>query len=495
MITHRRIMSCLAVLLVALLVGCGAQAPASPSDTSAPAAAEPTAAPAEETAGEAADEAADEAAAEESGADATITTGRTSNYDSAPTKITMWVFPNGQEVLQNTTDRAEEFARANPDIGVQIELVDWSVAYNQLQTALQGGADACVTQIGTTWVSGFHPLGGFRPFTEEEIAAMGGADAFVQASWATTSMTGSDEVIAIPWFVDVRALAYRADLLEQVGLTPEEAFADLDAFEATLKRIKEADLGVAPFSHTGRGDWNVVQNAAMFMWNFGAEILSPDLTTAVFNSPEAVAGVHMQTRFFGEGLTPPDAPEINTVQAEARMGEGAVFSVVTGPWMISNILNPGTDSSWQTPEVRENIDFIPFPAGPGGQYTFVGGSQLSIFNECPHPEAAVKFVQHLVSPEAQVAYSRQSGFLPALIAAQDDPAFASEDYVAFKEAARIGKVPPTIVQWGAVENELRTALEGVWEDVAASPGKPIDEATIKARLDAAVQSVNDLLAP
>jgi len=142
---------------------------------------------------------------------------------------------------------------------------------------------------------------------------MGGADAFVQASWATTSMTGSDEVIAIPWFVDVRALAYRADLLEQVGLTPEEAFADLDAFEATLKRIKEADLGVAPFSHTGRGDWNVVQNAAMFMWNFGAEILSPDLTTAVFNSPEAVAGVHMQTRFFGEGLTPPDAPGTSVV--------------------------------------------------------------------------------------------------------------------------------------------------------------------------------------
>ena len=485
MITHRRIMSCLAFMLIAILVGCGGQTPAA-APTSAPAASEPTAAPAEP---------AEEPAEEPAATDASITTGRTSNYDSAPTKITMWVFPNGQEVLQNTTARAEEFAQANPDIGVQVDLVDWSVAYNQLQTALQGGADACVTQVGTTWVSGFQPLDGFRTYTAEEIAAMGGADAFVEASWEATSMTGSDEVIAIPWFVDVRALAYRADLLEQVGLTPEEAFADLDAFEATLKQIDEAGLGVDPFSHTGRGDWNVVQNSAMFMWNFGAEILSPDLSTAVFNSPEAVAGVQMQTRLFGEGLTPPDAPEINTVQAEARMGEGAVFSVVTGPWMISNILNPGSDSSWQTPEVRENIDFTLFPGGPGGQYTFVGGSQLSIFNECPHPDAAVKFVQHLVSAPAQVAYSRQSGFLPALIEAQDDPAFASEDYVAFKEAARIGKVPPTIVQWGAVENELRTALEGVWEDVAASPGAPIDEATIKSRLDAAVESVNDLLAP
>jgi hypothetical protein len=40
---------------------------------------------------------------------------------------------------------------------------------------------------------------------------------------------------------------------------------------------------------------------------------------------------------------------------------------------------------------------------------------------------------------------------------------------------------------------MRTALEGVWEDVQASAGTPIDEATVKARLDAGAQSVNELL--
>ncbi len=442
----------------------------------------------------AASPAAEASAAAEASPTPAPTTGRTTNYDSAAQQFTFWVMPNGPQPLENAVRQAEAFTQQNPDIGINVELIDWSVAYNQIQTALQGGADACLTQLGTTWVSGFQPLGGLRPFTAEEIASVGGAEAFVPASWATTHQTGSEEIVAIPWFVDSRALAYRKDILQQVGLTPEEAFKDLNAFQATLQKVKDANLNVAPFAHTGRGDWNVVQNASMFIWNYGGDILTQDNKQAAFNSDQAVDAVTFAASFYGQGLTPPDAPEVNTVQAENRMAEGEVFSVVTGPWMVGNTTTSFEEGGWENREVAQNVAFAEFPAGPGGQFSFVGGSQLGIFNECHNPEAAMKFIQYLTSPEAQIAYTKVAGFLPAKLQAQQDPAYNTPAYQVFRAAAEKGKVPPTIAQWGGVENVMKTSLEWVWEDVQASTGKPIDEATVKARLDAGAQSVNELVA-
>lgn len=489
MLALQRCKLCLLLLLVFALVACGGAA--TPS-AAVPPAEEPADTTTEATAP------AEEGAAEGETAEAeptpAPTSGETSNYATASQQFSFWVMPNGPQPVQNAQAQAEAFTQANPDIGIRVELVDWSVAYNQIQTALQGGADACVTQLGTTWVSGFHPIGGLRPFTAEEVEAMGGEAAFVPASWTTTRMEGSDEIVAVPWFVDARALAYRSDILEELGLTPEEAFADMESFEQTLVQVKEAYPEMAPFAHTGRGDWNVIQNASMFIWNYGGDILTADNAEAAFNSPEAVEAVTFAAGLYGKGLTTPDAPEINTVQAEAKLSEGLAFSTVTGPWTVGNAITPAEQGGWANREVAENIAFAEWPAGPGGEYSFVGGSQLAIFNECPHQEAAVQFVQFLTSEESVVPYTTIAGFLPARLSAQTGDQFNTPAYEVFRAAAENGKVPPTIPQWGGVENIMRTALEGVWEDVAASPGTPIDAATVQARLDAGAQSVNELLA-
>jgi multiple sugar transport system substrate-binding protein len=484
----------LALMLIFTLVACGGQA--TPNTGVTPGEEAPSPAAGTDTEASASPEAG-ETGETDGSAEASPTpeptTGQTSNCGTASQEMTFWLFPNGPQPIANAQTQAEAFAQANPDICVQLELIDWSVAYNQLQTALQGGADACVTQLGTTWVSGFHPLGGLRPFTTEEIGAMGGEEAFVDASWATTGMEGSDEVVAIPWFVDSRALAYRSDILEELGLTPEEAFKDFQSFEQTLQRVKEANPDIAPFAHTGRGDWNVIQNASMFIWNYGGNILNEDNTQAAFNSPEAVDAVTFMASLFGRGLTPPDAPEINTVQAENKFANGEAFSVITGPWTVGNVNTPAEQGGWENREVAENTAFAEWPAGPGGQYSFVGGSQLGVLNECPHPEAAVQFVQFLTSQESVVPYTTRAGFLPARIEAQQNETFNTPAYQVFQNAAEKGKVPPAIPQWGAVENVLRTALEGVWEDVQASGNTPISEEAVRARLDAAAQSVNELL--
>ncbi|NOK61387.1 MAG: extracellular solute-binding protein [Chloroflexi bacterium AL-W] len=468
-----------------LVAACGSTPTTDTTDTETTASSNDTTTDAVEE-GTAADDAATET-------DAAATTGKTNNYDTASQQITMWFMPNGAQPLQFMKKEADAFAEANPDIGIDYQLVDWGNAFTQIQTSLQGGSTACVAQLGTTWVPGFSATEGLRPFTDEEIQTMGGEEAFVPVSWELTSYADSDVVSAMPWFVDVRGIAYRTDIFEQAGIDPTEAFQDLDSFEAALMQLKEADLGIAPFVHPGRNDWNVWQNTSQFIWNYGGDILTTDNTQAIFNSDESVKAVQQFASFYGKGLTSPDTLELNSSQTEARFGNGEAATIIAPSYLISQANAPKDNGGWQNDEARANFAFAEFPAGPGGQFTFVGGSQLAIFRDCPHPEAAIKFVEHLTSLESQARYSSNIGMLPALREAQNDAAFEDPLYETFKQGSEKGKSAPAIIEWGGVENTFQTELQGIWEDAAASPDAPIDEATIKARLDAAAETVDGLL--
>ncbi|MBV9546835.1 MAG: extracellular solute-binding protein, partial [Chloroflexi bacterium] len=189
------------------------------------------------------------------------------------TSIRFWYMPNGGDPTGALQAEIDGFNQVHPEVSIDAEQVDWGSAFTRIQTAIQGGDGPCLTQLGTTWVPGFSAMGGLRPFTQDEVSAMGGPSNFVNASWATSSLAGSGQVTAVPWFADVRALAYRKDILAQTGLSPEDAFKDWTSFENTLMKVKQTSPDVAPFVHPGKNDWNVWQNGAMWIWGAGGDLL------------------------------------------------------------------------------------------------------------------------------------------------------------------------------------------------------------------------------
>lgn len=405
--------------------------------------------------------------------------------------ITIWTMPNGADPQAAIDAEVAAFNELYPNVEVTTQIVGWGDAYGQIQTAVQGGEGPCITQMGTTWVPTFGTMGGLHTFTPAELDLLGGADAFVDASWATAKVF--DNVVALPWFADVRAVFYRADIFEQAGVDPQAAFETLDSFVATLDQIADADLGIAPFVHPGRNDWNVWQNAVQWGWAYGGEILSADGTTATFNSPEFVAGVTAFNQLYGMDLTPENTLELNSAQCEAEFGQGRAATLMSGPYMISNFRD--LEGSGYAQVVADNVGVAPFPEGPGGKYTFFGGSNLGIMSTCTNYPAAFEFVKFLLTKESQIRYGNAIGMLPVTVEAQSDPAFTEDPlFSVFIDAAPTGKTSPNITQWGAVENTLNTGLQGLWEDVAAfGRGSPIDEATVQARLDEAAETINAIL--
>jgi multiple sugar transport system substrate-binding protein len=416
----------------------------------------------------------------------------------APAEIVLWIMPNGADPQAAIDAELADFMAQNPNIKVTTEVVGWGDAYSRIQTAVQGGEGPCVTQLGTTWVPTFGTMGGMVQYSADQVTALGGEANFVPASWSTAVVEGN--VDAIPWFADVRAIAYRTDVLDKIGVAPADAFKDMASFEATLQKVLDAhiknglDVEIAPFINTGRNDWNVWQNASMWSWNYGGDILNADGKTAAFNSEAALAGVAEYYGLYGKGLTSADTLELNSAQTDGRFGaEAAAFSYMTGPWIISNARNQAV-SGWPD-ESAKNLAFAPIPAGPGGQFTFVGGSNLGIMNTCKYPEAAFELVKFLTTKTSQIRYANAIGMLPATMEGQTDKTFTDDPlFSVFIAAAQHGKSAPAIPAWGQVENTINPAYQALWETVAANGiGKPISVAEVKAILDEAAATVDTLL--
>src|SRR5690348_9355486 len=72
---------------------------------------------------------------------------------------------------------------AEHGIHVRPRLLSWDAGWNNLfQSALQGtGSD--VSEIGSTWLGDLVGMNALQPFSEDAIAELGGADAFMPSAW------------------------------------------------------------------------------------------------------------------------------------------------------------------------------------------------------------------------------------------------------------------------------------------------------------------------
>jgi multiple sugar transport system substrate-binding protein len=236
------------------------------------------------------------------------------------------------------------------------------------------------------------------------------------------------------------------------------------------------------------------------VWGAGGELLSEDLSAAAFTSEEAVSGIEFYASLFTQGFTPPDTLELNSAQVDGLFSGGRVAMVVSGPWNVANSRATVDNNGWSDPENEANLwpdsyAVAEVPAGPAGRFTFVGGSDLSVWNSSDNLDQAIALAQFLVSDESQARYTQAIGMLPTTNSALALPEFAEDpDYSVFIAAVENGRSYPTIAAWGPLETIMVTNLGALWDDVAGVNGE-FDAATmIPARLEAAAEEVNATIA-
>ncbi len=326
--------------------------------------------------------------------------------------IDWWHIQNTDPMMTHWQEMADEFMAANPNITINVNVMENEAFKSALQANLQAG-DA--PDLFQSWGGGgLRQLveGGFvRDITEESA---GFIDNLNPGAVGLYQVDGKQ--YGIPWNLGMVGFWYNADLFAEAGIDAPPA--TWDEFLADVQALKDA--GITPIA-VGAGDkW-----PAHFYYSYlmiregGEEAMTQVAQDLDFNKPAFVeAGnkvaelVAMEPFQPGFLAAPWDAPDGES----GVFGTGQAAMSLMGPWGPGAYVNQAPDG-----EFPGTLGWFPFPLVEGGAGAatdaFGGGDGFVVGKDAP-PEAIdfLEFITALPQAERQGAAGTH---LPVTIGSQD----------------------------------------------------------------------------
>ena len=350
-------------------------------------------------------------------------------------EITVWAMGTEGEKLSVL---AEDFMKENPDATVTVTPVPWDGAHSKLSTAIAGQQTPDVTMLGTTWVGEFAKTGALDVVPPDLVSE----EDFFPGAWETGVVDGTS--YSVPWYVETRLLYVNKAVAEKAGVT--EAPTTWDGLKQAVRDMQTKG-GARWGIYLQPGQMGAWQTVMPFVWQNGGEI--HDGEQFRLDSPEVTEALAYYRSFYDEGLSTRN--RLREGETEPKLLSGELASFVSGPWHIGLLDELGGEGGYEV---------WPMPEGDGEYTSFIGGSNMSVFENARNRDGAWKFVSYLMRPEVQVKWYRTVNDLPSVPAAWDDPALSGDPLLAtFGDQLDRAKAPPAIPTWEQIAAGVDTELE------------------------------------
>ncbi len=412
--------------------------------------------------------------------------------------LQFWIMPNSPDPLADMRHLLRNFELENPGIEVQVTVLDWSVAWTRITAAASTQSGPDVIQMPTTWAASISAMDALLPL-DSLLEAAGGDSIFAPVSMKFARPVGGSHVTSIPWFLDVRPLYFRRDVLSKIGIDPRK-IRNRNDFRSALSRIREANLKIEglpifPIGYPGKHDWNVIHNFAPWIWGAGGDFLDSTAHESRLASKESENGILFYLGLVRDGLNNRRNLSRNTNQVSMDFDEGRLafwFDVTNKTLYLDSPRFLGGSSKNVT--ARNYSCMLPPSAPPGNEpYYFAGGSNLSVFRFSPHRRAAMALVKYLSArSDVQLSLARLAGFLPALLSTYEYP-FFKEDACreVFQQMIFHLRSYPAVPYWGEIETEILLRRFGnIFDLITSSPENVWPEKEILDEIRAADEEVN-----
>lgn len=425
---------------------------------------------------------------------------RGSEGDSgAGTVLRFWAMPNTSKPQADLEQILERFKAQNPDIDVQVEILDWGNALDRITKAANSGIGPDVFQIGTTYTASITDQGCLLPLNDV-VKSVGGDSVFVPAVRSYMKPIYADSITSLPWFVDVRPVYYRTDVFAKLGLDPATVFATWDSYREGLRKIKDAHLSIEgqkmeALGLAGKNDWNVVHNIYPWIIGNGGGIINALGDSVLLDDEKSIGGVITFLKLIREGLSPRSYLEKSTAQVSAEFDQGRIATWQETTSKLVYLQGPSEMGGVGTSTAAKNFASALPPAGPAGRKLFIGGSNLAIFKSSKNLEAAKKLITFLTTDTTAVLdFCKASGMAPALIKVYESEYFqGNPNRKLYKELALAGKAYPAVPYWGALETSILNTRFGNIFDIAAEVDGPYSEAAVRKEMKEAAKQARELI--
>jgi len=395
---------------------------------------------------------------------------------AAPAVLSLWLHAGPGPEREVVAESLRRFNAANPDVRVELASVPEGSYTEQIEAAARLRKLPCVLDIdGPTvayWAAGGHLM---------PLETLPGLDGLRRGLLRTIAQQGSyhGRLYSLGQYDSGLALWGNRKLLQKAGVripTGTRAPWTLEELESALQALKKAGVPHPmdmKFSY-GIGEW-FTYGFSPIVQSFGGDLVDrrsqPPRATGTLNGPQAVRAMQVLQNWVRQGW----------VDAGERGGD----DFVKGRAGLSYV------GHWVYRDYREalgnDLVLMPMPRFGTRPVTGAGSWSWAVSAGCPHPRAAARLLQHLMSREEVLRVTRANGAVPATL----DAVLASPDY-GIDGPLRL--YVDQIVEGTARVRPETPAYPVITKAFAAAVRAVVDGADPKTELDRAAAQIDAALA-
>ncbi len=392
------------------------------------------------------------------------------NSEGGVVQLTFW--RNAGNDVENKVyeDLIKGFEEQNPNIKVKMTPIPFGDYETKLRTALAAGNPPDVMAIDSPNLAAYADAGAIKSI-DEYMKSEGNVDDILEGT--LSGMKYNDEIYLAPIVESGIAMFYNKNLFEEKGVPfPSEDPNNPWTWEQVLEAAKKLNdpangvYGIDPAQGFGDGEGPAYFKMPI-LWQFGAEVLSQDGTTAdgYLNSPEAIEALQFYQDLYEKHKVaavelPPDP-----------FATGKVAISMDGTWALAHLKNNFPDF-----KLGEDFGIAPLPkakqkAAPNG------GWALGIASKSEHPEEAWKLIQYITSYEGIKTYAEATGDIPARYSVAEDMPELNEypKNIFVTQAQNYAENRPVTPAYPTVSK----AMKELFEDIGIS-GRNVEAAAAEA---------------
>ncbi|MDA2813922.1 extracellular solute-binding protein [Nocardiopsis sp. RSe5-2] len=395
------------------------------------------------------------------------TDGASSGADEMEGTLRVWLFSEvDQEPKEAVVDEAvAEFEDAHDGVTVDVQYIPVDTRAERFRAAFNDPSSAPdVAEYGNTDLAGYVEAGGFLDVTEDLSDWEDHAD--IAEDVAATARVG-DGTYGVPWFLGARALYYRTDVFDDLGLEPPET---LEEVVEAGRTVREEDPDMLGVSTGGAYTYGFLP----FVWAHGGDIAEEDggTYTSAIASDEAKEGLELYTQILSDDVCPPQTcAEMGGNDSVQNFVAGNAAMTIGGNFNLKAV---------QESDVADDAAVVPLPGTEPGSIApaFAGGNNLGVLAGTDKRTLSVEFMKLLAGKEYQREMYGAMGNLPTFTDVREEIAAEDEDIAPFIETIDAGtRFVPATGAWASIDAEgvLPTMVQRV-----ASGDADVDEAAEEA---------------
>ncbi|MFJ1715108.1 extracellular solute-binding protein [Streptomyces sp. NPDC088260] len=358
--------------------------------------------------------------------------------------LRVWLFQEvGNKPKEQVVDAAvADFKKAHKDAKVEIEYIPVDTRAQRIKAAFNDPESAPdLIEYGNTDTAGYVKDGGLADVSAEFAAWDEAKDTDPTAK---QSVTVGGKVYGAPLFVGVRALYYRTDVFEDLGIEAPKTQAELISTAKKIHKKKPDLYGLAVGGAYTYG-------AMPFIWAGGGELADESGGTykAAINSDRARKGIEAYTSLFGDDNCP-------AAKCAAMGGNATVTAFASGKAAMA-IGGDFSHAAVEAGSVKGKYAVVPLPGLTEGSVApaFAGGNNIGVLKSSSHRTLAVDLMKSLTGKRTQAKMFDAMGFLPTYTDVRAAAAKKEPFVEPFVRTLGAGaKFVPASPGWGQIDSSL-----------------------------------------